>query len=103
MHDSDVRMSTMASQITGISIVCSTADQAQIKENIKAPRHQHLWGEFEGYSPLNGEFPAQRANNAEMFPFDDIICFSHYQAHQTISLLKSKDMQYICRLAKSCS
>ena len=26
-----------------------------------------------GNSPLTGEFPAQRANNAEMLPFDDVI------------------------------
>ena len=37
--------------------------QAQISENIKAPRH---W-------PLCGEFPAQMARNAEKFPFDDVI------------------------------
>ena len=35
--------------------------QMQIKENIKAPRHWHLCGEFTG----DGEFPAQRASNAE--------------------------------------
>ena len=35
--------------------------QTQIKENIKAPRHRHLCGEFIG----TGEFPAQRASNAE--------------------------------------
>ena len=34
--------------------------QAQIKENIKAPRHWPLCGEFTG----TGEFPAQRASNA---------------------------------------
>ena len=33
--------------------------KAQIKENIKAPRHWPLWGEFPG------EFPAQRASTAE--------------------------------------
>ena len=33
--------------------------QAQIKENIKAPRHWPLCGEF------TGEFPAQMASNAE--------------------------------------
>ena len=33
--------------------------QVQIKGNIKAPRHWPLWGEF------TGEFPAQRASNAE--------------------------------------
>ena len=39
--------------------------QTQIKENIKAPRHWPLWGEFTGDSPVTGEFPAQRASNAE--------------------------------------
>ena len=38
VHYSDVTLSAMASQITGVSIVCST-------ENIKAPRHWPLWGE----------------------------------------------------------
>ena len=35
--------------------------QAQIIENIKAPRHWPLLGN----SPITGEFPAQRASNAE--------------------------------------
>ena len=35
--------------------------QTQIKENIKAPRHWPWCGEFTG----TGEFPAQRASNAE--------------------------------------
>ena len=35
--------------------------QKQIKENIKAPRHWPLCGEFTG----TGEFPAQRASNTE--------------------------------------
>ena len=30
-------------------------------------------GICEGNSPVTGEFPAQKANNAEMFPFDDVI------------------------------
>ena len=43
-------MSAMASQITGVSIVSSTQPlgREQIKENIKAPRHWLLWGEFTG-------------------------------------------------------
>ena len=36
--------------------------QAQIKENIKAPRHWPLCGN----SPLTGEFPAQMASNAKI-------------------------------------
>ena len=29
-----------------------------------------------GNSPMTGEFPSQRASNAEMFPFDDVIMSS---------------------------
>ena len=53
---SDVIMSAMASQINGVSFV-----QAQIKENIKAPRHWALWGD----PSVTGGFPSQRASNAE--------------------------------------
>ena len=35
--------------------------QAQIKENIKAPRHWPLWGN----SPVTDEFPAQRSSYGE--------------------------------------
>ena len=41
LHYNDIIMSAVASQITSISIVCST-----VKENIKAPRHWPLCGEF---------------------------------------------------------
>ena len=33
----------------------------------------HVTGLCAGNSPLTGEFPAQMASNAEMFPFDDVI------------------------------
>ena len=45
--------------------------QAQTKENIKAPRH---WLCADNSSVI-GEFPAQKANNTEMFPFDDDIMY----------------------------
>ena len=54
-------MGVMASQITSLTIVYSTFIQALIKQNIKAPRHCPLCGEFTG----TGEFPAQMASNAE--------------------------------------
>ena len=60
-------MGAMASQITSLTIITQPCIQVQIKENIKAPRH---W-------PLCGEFPAQRASNAEMFPFGDVIMNFH--------------------------
>ena len=60
-HYIDLIMTTMASQITSLAVVYSSFIQAQIKENIKAPRHWPLCGEFAG----TGEFPAQRTSNAE--------------------------------------
>ena len=48
-------MDAIAYQITSLTIVYQSFIQTQIKENIKAPRH---W-------PLCGEFPAQMASNAE--------------------------------------
>ena len=46
---SDVIMVAMASQITSLTIVYSTFIQVQIKENINAPRHWSLYGEFTGH------------------------------------------------------
>ena len=45
-------MGAMVSQITSLTI------QAEIKENIKAPRHWPLWGEFTGdrwIAPTKGQ------------------------------------------------
>ena len=44
VHYHDVIMSAMASQITSLTIVYSRSK----KENIRAPRHWPLWGEFTG-------------------------------------------------------
>ena len=46
-HYSDVIISTMASQVTGVTIVCSSASLGlvQIKEYTKALRHWPLWME----------------------------------------------------------
>ena len=41
-------MGVMASEITGVSIAYSPFVKAQIKENIKAPRHWPLQGELTG-------------------------------------------------------
>ena len=59
-------MSGIASQITGISIVCSTVYRAQIKEYIKAPRLWPLWG-----GPLDS--PHKGPVRRKMFPLDDVI------------------------------
>ena len=60
---SDVIMIATAYLITSVSIVQSFV-QAQIKENIKAPRHGPSWGEFTGSRWI----PAQSASNAEKVP-----------------------------------
>ena len=67
---SDVIMSTMASQITDVSIVLLNRLFRRRLKNTPKLRVTRL---CEGNSPVIGEFPAQRASNAEMFPFDDVI------------------------------
>ena len=53
-HNSDVIMSPMASQITSLTIVCSTVYSVADQK-----KHQS------SASPVTGEFPAQMASNAE--------------------------------------
>ena len=77
LHYNDVIMSAMASQITGISIVCSTvgSDADQRKHLSSAAltfvRKIHLW-------PVT--FPQKRTVTRKMFPFDDVIMFSAFFA-----------------------
>ena len=61
-------MSVMASKITSLTVVYS-ALQTQIKETSKL----RVTGLCVGKSPGTGEFPAQMASNAEIFPFDYVI------------------------------
>ena len=60
-HYIDVIMTTVASQITSLAVFTQLFIQTQMKENIKAPHHWPLCGEFTG----TGKFPAQRASYAE--------------------------------------
>ena len=64
-------MSTMASQITSLTIVYST-----IYSGTNQRKHQSsasLGFVRAGNSPVTGEFPAQRPVTRKMFPFDDVI------------------------------
>ena len=70
-HYIDVIMTTVASQSPASRLFTQLFIQVQIKENIKASRHWPLCGEFAG----TGEFPAQRASNAENGP----IWWRHYE------------------------
>ena len=47
-HYNDVIMSTIASQITAVSIVCSTVNSCTDERKYKALRHWPLWREFTG-------------------------------------------------------
>ena len=63
-------MGAMASEIASLTIVYSTVySGADIKKNIKAPRHWPLCGN----SPMAGEVPARMASNAKKFIFDDVV------------------------------
>ena len=65
-------MSARTSPISGVSIVCSTVSlDAQIKENIKVPRHLHLWEESIGEQYVDS--PHKGSVTRKMFQFDDVI------------------------------
>ena len=67
LHYNDVIMSAMASQITSITTVYSTVySQRKYQSSTSLA---FVWGN----SPVTGEFPAQMASNAIIFPFDDVI------------------------------
>ena len=60
---SDVIMSRWRLKSPALRLFTQSFIQVQIKENIKAPRHWPLCGEFTG----TGEFPAQMASDMENF------------------------------------
>ena len=70
IHYNDVKMSSMASQITGVSVVCSTvgsdADQRahQSSASLAFMRGIHRWS-------VNS--PHKRPVTREMFPLDDVV------------------------------
>ena len=72
---SDSELSNQIQYKIGFSLNTQSFIQAWMKENIKAPRHWPLCGEFTG----TGEFPAQRASNAEIFS----IWWRHHVSVQT--------------------
>ena len=73
-YSNDVIMSTMASQITSVSVVCSTigsgSDQRkyQSSASLAFVRGIHRW-------PVNS--PHKRPVRRKLFPFDDVIMIYH--------------------------
>ena len=90
---SDVMMSTMAIQITGVSIVCSSVCPGA-DTKIKAPGHWPLWGESIG----DRCFPSQRASNAEIVSiwWRHVVGTFHTTdvAHNSFNHIKPIDSQY---------
>ena len=64
--------------------------QAQIKENIKFPRHWPLWGESTGRRPVDP--PRKGPVTRNMFPFDDVI-MPHALDYLFTSLVSYKSLQ----------
>ena len=64
MHYSDVIMSAMGSQITGVSIFYSTAVTNAFQRKYQSSASLAF---VRGVSPVTGKFPAQKASNAEFF------------------------------------
>ena len=71
LHYSDSVMGAMASHITSVSTVCCL-----FRRRSKKTSKLRVAGLCEGNSPVTGEFPAQRASNAENFPLDDVIMWA---------------------------
>ena len=62
MHYNDVIMGAMATQITSLTIVCSTVYS---KRRSKKTSKLCVTGLSAGNSPVTGEFPEQKTSNAE--------------------------------------
>ena len=91
-HCGDVIMSAMASQITS-RLFTQSFIQAQIKENIKAPRHWPLWGEFTGHRWIPR---TQKASNAENV-------FIWWRHHGVAKKIAGISMQPSCLIFKHAS
>ena len=64
-------MSAIAFQIPSVSIVCSSDGSGAEQRTWKF----RVTGLCTGNSPVTGEFPAQKASNAESVSFDDVIMY----------------------------
>ena len=65
-----ITVTSMAPQITGVSMVCTTVCSGAYKKQIKAPCHWPLWGDR---WPVNS--PHKGPVTRKMFLFDDVIMY----------------------------
>ena len=94
-HYNDAIMTTMASQITSLTVVYSTACSDADQRKHKVPRHWPLCGEYTG----TGEFPAERASYAENVS----IWWRHHDYNKTAHTFPSAasiNRRYYCKKGK---
>ena len=72
-------MGALASKITSLTIVYSTVYWGTKLESLET-----------------GEFPAQMASSAEMFPFDDVIMYIYIKAFYSLVLTHWGQVTHIC-------
>ena len=89
VHYSDIIMSVMVPQITGVSIVCSIIGSGADHRKHKALCHWPLWGELTS----NWWIPCKkRPVTRQMFPFDDVFM------HKFVPLYNPQFCHIICHL-----
>ena len=97
-HYDDVIMTTIRLKSPASLLFTQSLIQTQMKENIKAPRHWPLCGEFTG----TGEFPAQRASHAENVS----IWWRHHVTHESHTIARSRvksDRNFIIAIIVLCA
>ena len=93
-------MSTMASQISRVSIVCSTSCSGVGQRKYLKLR---VTGLCEGNSPVTGEFPAQRASNAEnCFHLMTSSCFAEPVSLQSSPFPGGSDFIFLYTVNEQC-
>ena len=89
----------MASQITSLTIVCLL--NRLFRPSSKKTSKLRVTGLCVGNSPVTGEFPTQRASNAEKFPFDYVIMLQRGNMSHNQALRNLKTASYRCRFVWS--
>ena len=91
IHNSDVIISAMASQITGVSVVCLTVCSGSDQRKKSKLR---VTGLCEGNPPVTGGFsPHKGPVMQKMFPFDDVIM----RTRKFLSM--RKNLSNLCQLS----
>ena len=93
-HNSDAIMSARPSQITSLTSVYS-------RRRTKKTSKPRVTGLCEGNSPVTGEFPAQKASNAENVIVDDVVNFEVLESFVKMTIPLQWNLLVIFFWAKS--